>query len=199
MKIGCPLFSFSESFFGEIRLRFKIRISVDFCTHFIFFFLDFFLFLKYNYKFFAMINILLADDDKDDRFFFERALNDLPVFVQVKNVKDGEQLIQYLESNVSRLPDVLFLDLNMPRKNGSECLAEIKSHKQLKNLPVVIYSTALNETVVDILYKKGAHFYIRKCELPELKKILNEILPAIADKKIRRPSRDEFVLGMIAV
>ena len=142
------------------------------------------------------LDILLADDDRDDRFFFDKALKELPIPTQLKTVEDGEKLITYLSQHPLKLPDVLFLDLNMPRKNGSECLAEIKSNEKLKQLPVIIYSTSLHEDVADLLYKNGAHYYVRKTELTELKKILLHVLTLMIERKFIRPSRKEFVVQL---
>lgn len=85
------------------------------------------------------LNILLVDDDKDDRFFFARALKALSIPTILVTISDGEQLMSYLSKNSEQLPDVLFLDLNMPRKNGNECLSEIKLNKKIKQLPVILY------------------------------------------------------------
>ena len=106
--------------------------------------------------------ILLADDDEDDRFFFQEALNELSIGTRLTAVHDGEQLMKLLTETASALPDVLFLDLNMPRKNGYECLREIKSSEQLKPLPVVILSTLFDRDIADRLYRDGASFCMRK-------------------------------------
>lgn len=143
----------------------------------------------------APLKILLADDDSDDRYFFDRALNSLPVLTLLETVEDGEVLMAYLLKKPKKLPDVLFLDLNMPRKNGSECLAEIKGNEQLKRLPVIIYSTSLYEEVANVLYKMGAHYYIRKSDHEELKKILMRVLTLMAGTNFARPSRNEFVIS----
>lgn len=142
------------------------------------------------------INILLADDDKDDRFFFDKALKELPTQTNLTTVGDGEQLMKYLLENSSKLPDVLFLDLNMPRKNGTECLAEIKDNEKLKDLPVVIYSTSLQEEVAEQLYKAGANYYVRKTDLAELKTILLRVLNLMIEKNFKRPSREEFIVTL---
>ena len=78
------------------------------------------------------LQILLADDDKDDRFLFREALSELPLFTNLETVHDGEQLMNYLNEHSDSLPHVLFLDLNMPRINGFECLSEIKHDEKLK-------------------------------------------------------------------
>ena len=70
----------------------------------------------------ATIDILLADDDKDDHFFFSRVLKSLSFATKLTIVEDGEQLMTHLLGASNILPDVLFLDQNMPRKNGWECL-----------------------------------------------------------------------------
>jgi len=141
--------------------------------------------------------ILLADDDKDDRFFFRHALSQLSIKTQLTALEDGEQLITFLSKNSNKLPDVLFLDLNMPRKNGAECLAEIKSNKKLQLLPVIIYSTSLHESVADELYKSGAHYYVRKTDLDELTKVLQQVLTMMKENKFARPTRKKFVLSLI--
>lgn len=141
-------------------------------------------------------HILLADDDLDDRFLFEDALNKLSIPTRLTTIDDGERLINYLYKNAHQLPDVLFLDLNMPRKNGSECLSEIKTNNAFLHLPVIIYSTYLHEAVADELYKKGAHYYMRKTTLTELNKGLHFIINNMTGKKILQPQRDQFVLRL---
>src|SRR5688572_30611735 len=118
------------------------------------------------------LNVLLADDDKDDRFFFKKALDSLDMPHHFAAMEDGEKLMTHLKKNSKTLPDVLFLDLNMPRKNGTECLSEIKLNPKLKALPVIIYSTSLHKQIADALYKNGAHYYIQKNELDKLIKVL---------------------------
>jgi len=140
------------------------------------------------------INVLLADDDIDDRYFFDKVLKSLPVRTELATVEDGDKLMIYLAENSEQLPDILFLDLNMPKKNGSECLLEIKQDEKLKRLPVIIYSTHRHEKDSDILYEKGAHYYIRKTDMIELAKTLHHILNLMVENKFERPARDKFSL-----
>ena len=72
------------------------------------------------------LNILLADDDTDDCIFFKKALDELTLPTNLVAVHDGEQLMHLLTNDTNPLPHILYLDLNMPRKNGFECLSEIK-------------------------------------------------------------------------
>lgn len=129
------------------------------------------------------IIILLADDDKDDCFLFREALSELPLDTELITVHDGEQLMTYLDIHQNNLPDVLFLDLNMPRKNGFECLTEIKYNDHLHKLPVVMFSTSYprdmgyEQDIIKVLYNIGAKDYIRKPEdFTKLKEVIYKML-----------------------
>ena len=140
-------------------------------------------------------NLLLADDDIDDCIFFEDALKELPISATLSTVNNGIQLMNYLLAKSDDLPDVLFLDLNMPRKSGIECLTEIKLIDKLKDLPVIIFSTSFNTEVVDLFYQKGAHYYIRKPgEYEKLRKIILEAVTLTSQNKLTQPTRDKFIL-----
>jgi len=121
-------------------------------------------------------NIFLADDDKDDCQFFKEALDELPFDTSLSIVYNGEELMQLL-SVTETLPDIIFLDLNMPRKNGYECLSELRSQDRFVNLPIIIYSTSTDQEILEIIYKQGAQYYIRKpAEFSELKNVINQVL-----------------------
>ena len=137
------------------------------------------------------LNILLADDDKDDRFFFSLALDALTIPTQLVAVMDGEKLTE----NAQKLPDVLFLDLNMPRKNGFECLLEIKANPNLETLPVIIFSTSFEQEVVNLLFQNGAQYFMRKPpEFSQLKKIIQQTVTMITEENLWHPTREHFVL-----
>jgi CheY-like chemotaxis protein len=129
------------------------------------------------------LNILLADDDLDDCLFFKQAVQELWLSVQLTTVHDGEQLMNYLTENPEGLPDVLFLDINMPRKNGMECLAEIKRNPKLKYIPVVMFSTSNSWDTINTLFKSGSHVYIHKpSDFAQLKQVIHHALPIAAEK-----------------
>ncbi len=155
------------------------------------------------------LDILLADDDTDDCLFFKDALSQMPIATHLTAVHDGEQLMQLLNRKTNKLPQLLFLDLNMPRKNGFECLIEIKQHKNLSAMPVVIFSTSYEQEVVNLLYKNGAQYFIRKpSEFRQFKKIIFHVLtlitqdllngrarlPAAQVKNNVQPAPENFVL-----
>ena len=141
------------------------------------------------------INILVADDDKNDRLLFDMALKEIPLATRLKTVSDGEKLMDYLSKNSENLPDVIFLDLNMPRKNGSECLKEIKKNEKLKRLPVIIYSTSLRENIADVLFQNGAHYYLPKCNYNMLIKHIYKTLTLLAEDP-NQPARNKFMLSL---
>ncbi len=141
------------------------------------------------------IHLLLADDDKDDCLFFQDALEELVLPTTFTAVHNGEQLMAHLLTQTEALPTVLFLDLNMPRKNGFECLVEIKKHDKLKTLPVVIYSTSSDTDTVDLMYKNGAQYYIQKpSDFTKLKQVLENTLAQIMEMIRSEPSRESSIL-----
>ena len=139
----------------------------------------------------APLNILLADDDTDDRSFFAKAMKEVSISANLTTANDGEHLMKYLADNSEQLPNVLFLDLNMPRKNGFECLVEISDNEKLKDLSVVIFSTSYPQDksyelgMIGNLFNLGAHVYIRKpTDLNQLKQLLDHSLRMVVEKVV---------------
>lgn len=138
----------------------------------------------------APLNVLLADDDSDDCLFFGKALKELPIATNLISVQDGEDLMKYLSDNSENLPDILFLDLSMPRKTGFECLAEIKGNEKLKGLSVVVFTIAyphnldFEREITNTLTKMGAQEFIRKsADLTKLKQAIHHALILLTEKK----------------
>ncbi len=138
----------------------------------------------------APLTILLADDDTDDCRFFEKALKELPIATHLTTVYDGEQLMNYLFEHSDHLPDILFLDLSMPRKTGFECLSEIKEDIKLKKLPVVMFSTSFprdlnyEQDMIKMLYSIGAKYYIRKPnDFTKLKQFIHKAIIIVTENR----------------
>ncbi len=135
------------------------------------------------------LNILLADDDIDDRLFFSKALKEMPFSTKLATVHDGDELMNYLNMNLINLPDILFLDLSMPRKTGFECLFEIKGNPKLMNMPVVMFSTSFKSndkyelSMIETLKGIGAQDYIRK---PDEFLLLKQAIQPILLKEIEK-------------
>ena len=141
--------------------------------------------------------LLLADDDPDDCIFFKFALDEIQQPTQLTAVHDGEQLMSLLSKADYQLPNVLFLDLNMPRKSGFECLSDIRLNKDLADLPIIIFSTSYEHEVVNVLYSNGVKYFIRKpAEFKDLKTIIEIALKLISEGNLSQPSRENFVLSV---
>lgn len=141
------------------------------------------------------INILLADDDQSDCVLFKDALEELPVSTHLIIVNNGEQLIEELSRKGKKLPDVLFLDLNMPRKNGFAALGEIKRNTSLEKLPVVIISTSNELETIKKVFRDAAHYYICKpVDFSHLKRVIYEALTLITQKNNPLPLEENFMI-----
>jgi len=144
---------------------------------------------KYDQK---STHILFSDDDTDDALLFTQAADLLRSPILLSFAEDGEQLMKYLAKE--NLPDMIFLDLNMPVKNGMECLQEIRSNKSLDWLPVIVYTTSDNAEDVDKCYELGANLYVVKpTSFESIIKTLKKILTInFKDETLR--SRKKFLL-----
>lgn len=138
------------------------------------------------------IQIVLADDDEDDRELFEMAVKELTMQVNVTFIIDGQKLLTYLNEN--KKPDILFLDLNMPLKSGFECLQVIRNNERFKRLPVIILSTSNAKRDIDKCYDLEASFYIVKpFSYHELSSIIKKILDNDWKENFTSPPKNKFV------
>ena len=144
-----------------------------------------------------ILRVLLADDDKDDRDDFIEAFESLKINTVVETVNDGIELMKYLNEAYAQLPHLLFLDLNMPKKSGLQCLIEIKKIERLKDLTIVIYSTSSSEKDIEETFLKGANVYINKpAHLFMLKKTLLQVLTINWQYYSSGLNRENFVLRL---
>lgn len=143
------------------------------------------------------INIILADDDEDDRLFFTDAFSELKISTRVTTFNDGVELMDYLNNLESILPNVLFLDLNMPRKNGVECLLEIKQNERFDDIAIAIYSTSSSEEHIEETFVNGANIYIKKPnDFNTLKKILSDVVTINWQYHTSGLNKDNFLLRL---
>jgi CheY-like chemotaxis protein len=119
-------------------------------------------------------HVLMADDDSDHAMLFERIIRKEYPSINVSYVQDGQQLMQFLHLSPV---DLLFLDLNMPCKNGYECLQEIRKDPSLKDLPIVVYSSSAHLSDIQKSFLHKADFYLVKPFVTDhLKRALQMIL-----------------------
>ena len=141
--------------------------------------------------------ITLADDDVDDRLFFEDAFDELKINTSVSTCNDGVELMEYLTNPKTILPNILFLDLNMPRKNGFECLLEIRADKKFDDIAIAIYSTSSSEDDIENTFVHGANIYIKKpSDFNTLKKVLSEVVTLNWQYHTSRLNKDNFLLRL---
>jgi CheY-like chemotaxis protein len=107
----------------------------------------------------TITNIVLAEDDIDDQNIFQIALEEIDTSVQVRFVANGKELLQLLQNHE---PDIIFLDLEMPYKNGLECLVDIRSNPQLADIPVIVFSSTTKPANIQTAYEMGAHLFFIK-------------------------------------
>ena len=142
-----------------------------------------------------VLSLILADDDMDDCLLFKEALEKLPVPTFLTQVHYGDHLMQWLMTRTNDLPDAVFLDLNMPRKNGFQCLTEIRQHEKLKFIPIFVISTSYEKEIADLLYKNGANYYIRKPnEFSKLRYIVHQALRLLLKFGAAQPPKEKFLL-----
>lgn len=107
------------------------------------------------------LKVLLAEDDEDDQFIFSDAIKQLQLPIELKITTDGNGVLEIVKDN-NLLPHIIFLDLNMPKMNGIECLKEIKKNKMLENIPCIILSTSTALKDIEETYNYGANLYLEK-------------------------------------
>lgn len=112
------------------------------------------------------IHILLIEDNEGDILLTKEAFEDAKILNQLSIARDGQQAIQFLEkqepyTNVDT-PDLVLLDVNLPKRNGHEVLQYIKTSKNLKHIPVIILTTSISEKDIAMSYENHANCYITK-------------------------------------
>lgn len=138
------------------------------------------------------VDILLADDDADDRDLFIQVMKEASPEVNITTAVNGEDVLKQLGTGYR--PDIIFLDLNMPVMGGYECLKEIKARKELKGIPVVIYSTSSSQEHVKETFEQGANLYIAKPDsYTGLQKMAKKVLTLNWSERLN-PAKESFLL-----
>ncbi len=141
------------------------------------------------------IKILFADDDLDDQELFQEAITEAKSGIQLTTLGDGLELMDYLAQLDGIHPDIIFLDINMPRKDGKECLKEIRSNKKLDEVPVVMFSTSSHQKDIEETFANGANLYVSKpIFFEDQVKILKKIFSLDWQDELLKPDKKRFVL-----
>jgi len=142
------------------------------------------------------IKILLTDDDEDDRDFFAEALEDLDLDYPIEFCKNGVELLDRLYDANLPIPDIIFLDLNMPILSGFETLQQIRENDKFKDIPVIaIYSTSATVDGIKSTFGLGANAYVVKpLAFNDLKILLKKVIELDWTKKLSDARIETFVI-----
>lgn len=140
-------------------------------------------------------HIFIVDDDQEDREMFSEALSCVNQNAMLVEISSGVKLLQALESEDAPLPDIIFLDLNMPKISGIDCLKKIKSSdSRFKDLKIVILSTYSNADDIQEAYNQGANrYYVKPTLFDNLKDIISGVLDA--NWKMNSPAKESFFVN----
>ena len=143
----------------------------------------------------STVKIILTDDDADDRIIFKDAFHELHLDNNLQMFNDGVDLMEYLKTTDEKLPELVLLDLNMPRKSGYECLKEIRANEKLKDLSVAIYSTSSSQEDIEQTFANGADLYIKKPnDYANLKRLIKEVMQTNWNLSPPCRNREKFFL-----
>jgi len=137
--------------------------------------------------------IFLVDDDQEDRELFSEALSGTNQSIKLTEIPSGVKLIEILSKDNSVMPEVIFMDINMPKLNGIECLKKIRSISKFKDLKIVIYSTYYLDDFIEDAFKFGACiFYVKPRSFTGLQSLITEALQ-VNWPEIGEPDKKDFL------
>jgi len=142
------------------------------------------------------IKILLTDDDEDDREFFAEAIEELDLNNSVEFCKNGLELLKRLQDKNLGIPDIIFLDLNMPIMSGFETLQQIRADVRFKDVPVIaIYSTSATMDGVKDTFGLGANAYIVKpVNFGDLRTLLKKVMEIDWQEKLKHAKLESYII-----
>lgn len=143
------------------------------------------------------VHIILTDDDGDEFELFKDAFDSLNVKHKLDYFRNGRELMDFLNNEDNEVPDILFLDLNMPVMSGIECLHEIRANKRFKSMPIAIYSTSSSEKDQEDTFMGGANIYIKKPDsFEDMKRIIRHVLKVSWQFHTSSLNMDTFILSI---
>jgi CheY-like chemotaxis protein len=136
--------------------------------------------------------VLLAEDDDDDYLIFSLALEELTVKVALRRAENGDILMQLLEESI---PDLLFLDLLMPCRDGKQCIREIRSNSAYDSMPIIVYTSLDDLKNIEFCYRQGSNLYaVKPSNINDLKAILQRIFSINWKDMLYYPPMSQFIL-----
>jgi CheY-like chemotaxis protein len=130
---------------------------------------------------------LLVDDDTDDKELFCEALGEVDASITCDYATDGYEALNKLKTGRGSLPDIIFLDINMPEMDGWQCLTKIKNSSSYKDIPVIMYSTSSHKKLSEIAKDLGALlFFTKPNDYDKLKTIIGAIVDHFNGNSLER-------------
>ena len=143
-------------------------------------------------------NIFLVDDDAEDRELFSEALSQVDETIRLTEISNCFKLIETLDNPEAIKPDIIFLDMDMPKFNGLECLKKLKASNRIQDLKIVVLSTYSHPQYIEEAYKNGAScYYVKPSRFPKLKEVISDALQG--NWKNRLQNKRSFVVNYGAV
>jgi CheY-like chemotaxis protein len=142
----------------------------------------------------ATVNdVILAEDDADDVYIFRIAVKETTFPIIIRHAADGEKLLELLKEQI---PDILFLDIQMPCKDGAACIVEIRKNREYDNMPVIMYSALTLNKYIDHCFENGANFFLPKTgSLETLVSKLKYLFTVDWKTYLHYPPKEHFVLS----
>jgi CheY-like chemotaxis protein len=145
-----------------------------------------------------VMEIFYAEDQRAERMLFELAIEEIPLPTHLTTAVNGEDAMTFLKEQNDYNPDIIFLDLNMPLKDGHECLKEIRGIEKFKSTPIVILSSSLAEADVAKAYEDNASLFVQKpFDISHQTDVLKNIFSLDWKKFFPHPSLENFVFGSV--
>lgn len=139
-------------------------------------------------------NIFLVDDDQEDRELFSEALSQVDETIRLTEITNCFKLIETLDNPEAPKPDIIFLDMDMPKFNGIECLKKLKASNRIPDLKIVVLSTYSHPQYIEEAYKNGAScYYVKPSRFPKLKEVISDALQG--NWKNRLQNKRNFVVN----
>jgi DNA-binding NtrC family response regulator len=125
----------------------------------------------------SKINIALVDDDQDEKYIFQIALDELGIEYDFHYFSEANSFTDYLKNTSSNLPNIVFLDMHMPLKSGLELLEEIRTESKFDKIRTVIYSNSISDVTISAFKSLGTtDFIVKPPELSEMKAVLKRLI-----------------------
>jgi response regulator RpfG family c-di-GMP phosphodiesterase len=141
------------------------------------------------------LNVILVDDDEGNIVFFKNILKELKIGIKVQAFQNGSDLLEYLNSEDALVPEILFMDFDIPKKNALECLQEIKENFKLENMVTAVYSSNLSEAEVENIFVNGGNIFMKKPnDYSALKKVVSEIITINWQYHTSGFNKDNFIM-----